>query len=342
MIVRPEYLADRPAAGEKMTQTPADFADPPITEEGALGLVPDGEPHDLLSELLGSVHLRGERIAEYAPHGAFSIDFGGAGALHIVESGEFELGLDGDERSERVRRGDVILLPRGDAHHMANVKRRAAHRRGGPEQVEETAYAGEPVRWLCGTFMIGDSDASHLLASLPAVIMLRGARDQALEWLEVSRRMLLIEMQSPSQGSVVMVARILDLLFIQILRAWAAGEDATPNWLAGALDPQIGPALSAIHTDPGRDWTVEDLARSCSLSRSAFAERFAARVGKPPASYLANVRLDAAATLLRDTPAPVGLVADKVGYASEAAFSRAFRNRYGTPPARWRREARAH
>src|ERR1700736_2055868 len=106
---------------------------------------------------------------------------------------------------------------------------------------------GRPPGGLGGTFRIGASDQSPLLASLPAVIMLRGARDQALEWLEVSRRMLLLEMQSPSQGSAVMVARVLELLFIQILRAWAARMDTEPNWLAGALDPQIGLALRAIH-----------------------------------------------------------------------------------------------
>jgi transcriptional regulator GlxA family with amidase domain len=153
--------------------------------------------------------------------------------------------------------------------------------------------------------------------------------------------MLVFEMQSPSQGSAVMVARILDLLFIQILRAWAAGTDAEPNWLAGALDPQIGPALSAIHRGPGHDWTVEELARACNLSRSAFAARFVARVGKPPATYLAHVRLDAATDLLRDTSLPVTLIAKNVGYTSEAAFSRAFKHRYGTPPARWRRDTRA-
>jgi AraC-like DNA-binding protein len=82
--------------------------------------------------------------------------------------------------------------------------------------------------------------------------------------------------------------------------AGAAGPDVEPSWLAGALDPLIGPALSAIHRDPGHDWTVEALARACSLSPSAFA-----------------------------------------GYTSEAAFSRAFKHRYGTPPARWRRDVRA-
>jgi len=138
-----------------------------------------------------------------------------------------------------------------------------------------------------------------------------------------------------------MVARILDLLFIQILRAWAGGTDAEPNWLAGALDPQIGLALSAIHRDPGHNWTVKELARGCCLSRSAFAARFVARVGKPPATYLAHVRLDAATDLLRSTSLPVTLIAENVGYTSEAAFSRAFKHRYGTPPARWRRDIRA-
>jgi AraC-like DNA-binding protein len=158
--------------------------------------------------------------------------------------------------------------------------------------------------------------------------------------LEVARRMLVLEMQSPSQGSAVMVARILDLVFIQILRARAAGTEAEPNWLAGAFDPQSGLALSAIHRDPGHDWAVEELARACSLSRSAFAARFVTRVGMPSAAYLAHVRLDAATDLLRGTSLPVALIAQRVGYTSEAAFSRAFKNRYGMPPTRWRRDIR--
>lgn len=198
-----------------------------------------------------------------------------------------------------------------------------------------------PASWLCGTFTIGDPGASHLLASLPSVIVLRGDGGPALEGLEVARKMILIEMRSPSQGSAVMIARILDLLFIQILRAWAAGTDSEPNWLVGALDPQIGPALSAVHRDPGRSWTVEELARACCLSRSAFAARFTARIGKPPATYLAHVRLDAAADLLRGTSLAVGTVGEKVGYTSEAAFSRAFKHRYGRPPVLWRQADRS-
>jgi AraC-like DNA-binding protein len=320
-----------------LLRSPQELADPPALEDAALVLHADSRPDDLLSELLRSVRLSGERIVAYAPSRTFSIGFAGVGSLHIIEEGEFVLQIDGDPHVERVSRGDVVLLPRGDPHHISDAGPRAqAIVRAGSAEID----APESPRWLCGTFTIGDPQASHLLGSLPAVIILRGTHGPALEGLEVARRMLAFEMQSPSQGSAVMVARILDLIFIQVLRAWAAGPDIEPNWLAGAFDPQIGLALSAIHRDHGHDWTVEELARACNLSRSAFAARFVARVGKPPAAYLAHVRLGAAANLLRGTSLPVTLIAQSVGYTSEAAFSRAFKNRYGTPPSRWRQDQR--
>jgi AraC-like DNA-binding protein len=337
MPAPPENFAGRPASPAGLPQPPREFADHPVSGEAAPSLDANPQPRDLLSELLRSVRLNGERIVAYGPLRTFSVGFAGAGTLHIVDEGEVVLRIDGVPHAERASHGDVILLPRGDPHHISDAA----------GQVHATAHDGAsgdgappPARWLCGTFTIGDPQASHLLASLPASIILRGGRGPALEGLEVARRMLLFEMQSPSQGSAVMIARILDLLFIQILRAWAAGADAEPNWLAGALDPQIGLALSAVHRDPGHDWKVEELAQACCLSRSAFAARFAARVGMPPATYLAHVRLDAATALLRDTGLPVTLIAERVGYMSEAAFSRAFKRRYGMPPARWRRDTR--
>ena len=338
MPAPPEILADRPTPSARLPQPPREFADHPALKDAAPGLDANRQPRDLLSELLRSVRLTGERVVAHGPLRTFSVGFAGRGTLHIVDEGEVVLRIDGVLHVERASPGDVILLPRGDPHHISDAGEQA-HATVRPGVSEDDAPP--PARWLCGTFTIGDPQASHLLASLPAAIILRGDRGPALEGLEVARRMLLFEMQSPSQGSAVMIARILDLLFIQILRAWAAGPDAEPNWLAGALDPQIGLALSAVHQDPGHGWKVEELAQACCLSRSAFAARFVARVGMPPATYLAHVRLDAATDLLRDTALPVTLIAANVGYTSEAAFSRAFKRRYGTPPARWRRDIRA-
>lgn len=355
MTAPPGNLADRPAASADALPSPREPADARLPEDAVLGLDGARRSHDLLSELLRSVRLSGERIVAYAAPRDFSVGFAEVGCLHIIEEGGVALRIDADARVEYLSRGDVVLLPRGDAHHVSDAGARAWGLAGaaatqtgtGTETGTETETGTGtgtgttgPARWLCGTFTIGDPRASHLLGSLPAAIVLRGGGGPALEGLEVARRMILIEMRSPSQGSAVMVARILDLIFIQILRAWAAGPDAEPNWLAGALDPQISAALSAIHRQPGHDWTVEELARTCVLSRSAFAARFVDRVGKPPATYLAHVRLDAAIDLLRETTLPVAHIAQSVGYTSEAAFSRAFKNRYGTPPARWRRAGR--
>jgi AraC-like DNA-binding protein len=336
MTAPPENLADRPARDSPDAALSPDAAGPPNDAR------PRPRPHDVLSELLRRVRLSGEGLAAYAPPHAFSIGFADIGSLHVVEEGELALQIDGDPHVEHVSRGDVVLVPRGDPHHLSDTgsRTRAIVRLDAAESVVTESAVPDPTRWLSGTFTIGAPQASHLLGSLPPVIILRAGGSPALEGLEVARRLLVVEMESPSQGSAVMIARILDLIFIQILRAWAADTAAEPNWLAGALDPQIGPALSAVHRDPGHDWTVEELARACTMSRSTFAARFLARVGKPPATYLAHVRLDGATDLLRDTPLPLALVAQRVGYTSEAAFSRAFKNRYGTPPARWRQETR--
>src|SRR5262249_7224985 len=134
----------------------------------------------------------GEQIIAYAPPRTFSIGFADIGSLHFIEEGELVLRIDGEPNVEHVSRGDVVLLPRGDPHHISDATENDA-----PEQ----------ARWLCGTFTIGDPQASHLLGSLPAVIILRGGRGPALEGLEVARRMLVLEMQSPSQGSAVMISR---------------------------------------------------------------------------------------------------------------------------------------
>jgi AraC-like DNA-binding protein len=288
MTAPPENFADRPAAAAGLLRPAGEFVDPAAPKDAENGLDLQGQPYDLLSELLRSVRLSGERIVAYAPQRTVAVSFADIGTVHLIDEGELVLQVDGNPHVQRVIRGDVILLPRGDPHHISDAGNRA-HTTVRAGASDRDAPVPEPARWLCGTFTIGDPQASHLLASLPPVIILRGGGGQSLEGLEVARRMLLFEMQSPSQGSAVMVSRILDLVFIQILRIWAAGTDAKPNWLAGALDPQIGPALSAIHRRPDHDWTVEELARACSLSRSAFAARFSARVGKPPATCSAKL-----------------------------------------------------
>ncbi len=132
---------------------------------------------------------------------------------------------------------------------------------------------------------------------------------------------------------------LLEVLFIQALRHWGSRTPGNLGWLSGLVDPPVGKALSAIHDEPARDWTVESLAELSSMSRSAFAARFAAMVGQPPLQYLTHWRLNLAADQLRARTARVSEIASRVGYGSEAALTRAFKAQFGTTPAAFRRDA---
>jgi len=128
------------------------------------------------------------------------------------------------------------------------------------------------------------------------------------------------------------------VLFIEVLRLYMneQGEGRT-GWLAGVGDRIVGAALNALHKEPARSWTLDDLARTAGTSRSVLAERFAQLVGTTPMQYLTQWRMLLAANLLARSTAPLARIAEDVGYQTDTAFSRAFRREYGAPPAAWRR-----
>ena len=136
-----------------------------------------------------------------------------------------------------------------------------------------------------------------------------------------------------------MLERMSEMMFVDAVRRYVEmlPEDSR-GWLAGLRDRFVGRALALMHDDPATEWTVEELGDRIGLSRSALHERFVEMIGLPPMQYLLNWRMQVAATLLRNTNATVSSIAMEVGYASEAAFSRAFKRLAGQPPATWRRQ----
>ncbi len=135
-----------------------------------------------------------------------------------------------------------------------------------------------------------------------------------------------------------MLAKLSELMFVEAMRRYV--ENLPPQdsgWLAGVRDAHIGRALSLLHAEPTRGWTVDELARAVALSRSAFAERFVALVGESPMQYLMRWRLALAAQTLRAGGDAIARVAERSGYESEAAFNRAFKREFGMPPATWRK-----
>jgi AraC-like DNA-binding protein len=148
------------------------------------------------------------------------------------------------------------------------------------------------------------------------------------------------ELDRPLPGSAAVVPALLDAMLLYILRAWIdeqAGQHPVTGWAAALSDPAILAALSVIHDDPARPWTVQALAQHAALSRAAFARRFTATVGQAPIAYLTWWRMTMAARSLRETDAPIAAVAKEIGYTSQFAFANAFKRAFGTAPGRYRR-----
>lgn len=144
------------------------------------------------------------------------------------------------------------------------------------------------------------------------------------------------------RGSAIIVSRLLDIMFVQVVRTWADDAPAErAGWIGALTDATLGRTLEAMHGDLRRAWTVPALARIAGTSRATLGRRFVAEVGEPPLAYLARARMQEASRLLRGSDDGLAAIAARVGYDSEFAFSRAFRRAFGAPPGEHRRKLRA-
>jgi AraC-like DNA-binding protein len=197
---------------------------------------------------------------------------------------------------------------------------------------------GAVTRLVCGYLACDTRLAGMLLAGLPPVVRVNVRGSNAGIWLESSVRYALAEARSPRPGGEGVLAKLAEVLFIEVLRLYMHehGEGRT-GWLAGVSDRIVGAALNALHKKPCHAWTLDELARTAGTSRSVLAERFAQLVGVSPMQYLTQWRMLLAANLLRSSNSSLIRIAEEVGYQTDTAFSRAFRREYGAPPAAWRR-----
>jgi AraC-like DNA-binding protein len=268
--------------------------------------------------------------------------------FHVVDEGSCWLSVDGEPESIVLAAGDLVVLPHGGGHQIADAPGAPTTplasllSDGEPGACRRLRYGGGGARTtlICGAFTFQGDTGHPLLARLPAVPHLPRATDHAA-WLEPLLRVLAAETAAPRPGSETVINRVVDIVFVQALRAWLdTAGDADAGWLGALRDPQIGSALQRLHEAPDESWTVASLAAEVGLSRSSLAARFAALVGEPPVAYLARWRLSLAARALEAENRSLAQIARRVGYASEVAFSRAFRRHFGVAPGTYRRQAR--
>lgn len=249
--------------------------------------------------------------------------------------------VDGVDEIFRASQGDLVLLVHAHGHTISDMPGREGRllndlAKHDYDRQRLVLGTGETV-WLCGDFGFDGLLARRLLSVLPPVIVLNGLRDRPFEWLELSCRFILDEALAARAGAVAMISRLLDVIFMQLLRTWASNGEVGRGWLSGAIDQRVNGAMSALHADPARNWTVGELAKLSNLSRSSFADRFLNVVGQSPMAYLTAWRLDRAAEMLRYGRSPISEIAEHVGYTSQAAFSRAFKSRFAMSPLQLRR-----
>jgi len=269
-------------------------------------------------------------------------------AYHVITEGRCFASIVGGEAFS-VEAGEVIVFTHGDAHVMSSSPGMRAEPFA-KDKMDAIAASRLPffanygddgpaaAKLVCGFLACDARPFNPLLENLPPVIKVRDAGGRDTGWLAQFIRLATVESSDKRAGGESVLARLSELMFIEVIRRYV--ETLAPEqsgWLAGLRDPSVGKALSLMHGSPARNWTIEDLAKEAGVSRSVLAERFASLVGTPPMHYLAKWRMQIASGLLTGGSANLATIAVEIGYASEAAFSRAFKKTVGMPPSEWRR-----
>jgi AraC family transcriptional regulator, alkane utilization regulator len=313
---------------------------------------------DILSDVLrvirfsGVIHLKTELTAPWSIESASGANI--ADMLqsytkriipfHIVAEGKCWAKTSPDLKQE-LEIGDIIIFPQGNSHILADQIDREPIPFGqllpaSPwNQLPTLKYGGGGTltQLICGFLQCDELIFDPLLKNLPALMYVKAFAAPATPLLETGVRYILQETTNIQPGSLCLLTRLVELMFVEILRTYMRCLPETQmGWLAALNDPMIGQVLNWLHAEPTYPWTVPELAKRLGLSRSALAHRFTQLLGQPPMQYLAQWRLQLASSYLQNTDEGLAKIATQVGYESEAAFSRAFKRYVGQSPGTWR------
>lgn len=297
-------------------------------------------PADPLGEVLGGLRMRGTfycRAEGSSPWGVEMPALAGCMSFHVVVEGGCLLEVDGEVHA--LGAGDLALVPHGRGHVLRSEAGAPVAGRADllPQEYLGEHYSvlrvdggGASSRLVCGVVEPERPGPAHLLDLLPPALLVR-AGDRAGGWLGVLLGMIADEVRQDRPGAESVVTRLADVVVIQAIRGWLEAGSTGPGWLRALRDPQVGGAVAAVHRSPGTPWTLDLLAREARMSRSAFAARFTGLAGEPALRYVTRWRMHLATVELA-RGARVGELARRLGYESEAAFSRAYKRVTGVPP----------
>lgn len=304
---------------------------------------PLGETLHLLKPT-GTLYCRSELTA---PWGIELPAFEGSMMFHVVTGGHCWLEVAG-EAPRLLQQGSLALVPHGNGHCIRSSPEGSVvplfdipvEKVSDRYEVMRHGGAGELTHLTCGVVRFDHVAGRQLIALLPRVLQIDTWNDDEGSWLQSTLRFIAREARELRPGGETVITHLADILVIQAIRSWIDSVPETERgWLAALRDKHVGRALAAIHREPEKDWSVESLAREVGMSRSGFSARFTNLVGEPAKRYLTQWRMQLARLQLQESPDSLAVLADRFGYQSEAAFSRAFKREFGVAPGRVRPKA---
>ena len=293
---------------------------------------------DVLSDMIAATRVGRPGFGttvRHAPWGrSYPKQLSGAGFHMILQGSCWLLPRQGNPIPLSV--GDVVFLYGDMGHGLADSPGTPLTEVAGPGEPQVVEGPGARTALLCGVYEF-ERDWSHpLLDSLPEVVHVPAQLGRHPQ-LRAIVDLLTAELDHGLPGGGVVAPALLDALLVYVLRAWLSEQDqGGAGWAAALSDPDLAATLGEMHADPGRQWTVEELAAHAGMSRATFARRFAAGVGESPLAYLTRWRMVVAARRLRGGGEPLAAIARQVGYGSEYAFAKAFKRAHGVAPGRYR------
>jgi AraC-like DNA-binding protein len=308
---------------------------------------------DDLSEIMSLLRTSGHLYGRLDLSAPFAFEFPGyKGICLIVVRGSCFLGVD-QEPLLPLAAGDFVLLPTPQTYSLLShpcLSLRPMAELCPEEEFRRTRLIsfdggeGPSMSVIAGCFAFASPESELLVKHLPSVIHLQAAGKHAPPWVQSTMQFIAAETSQNLPGAGAIVDRLADALFTVAMRTRTGNscQAAHPSWVRALADPQIGEALRQIHAEPERPWTIATLARTVSMSRSSFAERFRELVGETPLDHLTQWRMVRAANmLLANRPMKLAAIASAVGYESESSFGKVFSRVMGVSPGRYRSSIRA-
>lgn len=302
---------------------------------------------DALTDILNTLRLSSSlyfRTELTSPWGIEVPAHSNVARFHIVIRGQCWLQIDGDE-GIHMSNGDLVVIPHGASHTIADTS--TTNIRPLADVLDDVSYTGEgPLVYggggagcslVCGEFAFDDLGSHPLLENLPTKLHVAGDASYNSQWLDSAMGFIAQEAANLEPGAHAIIDRLSEIILIQVIRATLDMSKEPIPFLSLFTDARINQVLSAVHADPGADWSVESLGRLVNMSRSSFSNRFTELANMTPLQYVIFVRLQKASRLLVESSVPLIVVAERIGYQSEAAFSQAFKKQFNVRPGEFRR-----